>query len=31
MLFDGVVFPAGEVYIGHNTLRVGEIDAPEAA
>jgi hypothetical protein len=31
MPFDGVAFPAGRVYIGHKTLRVGEIDAPEAA
>jgi hypothetical protein len=31
MRFDGVAFPADRVYIGHETLSVGRIFAPEAA
>jgi hypothetical protein len=30
-LFDGVAFPVDRVYIGRNTLRVGNVVAPEAA
>jgi hypothetical protein len=31
MPFDGVAFLVGRVYIGHDTLRVGKMVAPEAA